>query len=151
MFTKKVTTIFNLFITYGDSFLSAASDYDDLFYEMIHQSKILVQFNNIADNTKNCNSLVQLQENITTIIRHFSSKLDQWQEDHPNSTLSEQSVINIIKNNYGSLKLNLFDGLDQFDPYLENPKEVPFFKQFIRMVIYDYRTHLHVNSVQLSI
>ena len=36
----KVVTIFNVFITYGDTFLPSASSYDELYYELVrcHQT-----------------------------------------------------------------------------------------------------------------
>lgn len=109
------------------------------------------RFHNIAEGKRSCTTLVQLQENITTIIRHFNSKLDHWQTEHPNATLTQDMVIEIIKNNYGSLKLNLFDGLDHFENYIENPKEIAFFRQFSRMVIFDTKSQITVKSVNLVI
>merc|ERR1712137_545997 len=147
----EITTIFNLFITYGDGFLGDASDYDELYYEMIHQTKTLTQFHNVAEGTRTCNTLLQMQENISTIVRHFGSRFDQWQSDHPTSTLTQDRVIEIIKDNYSSLKLNLFDGLDHYERYTENPKEIPFFKQYVRMVIFDTKALVRVENVEIKI
>ena len=36
-----ITTILNLFITYGDTFLPSGNDYDYLYYELIREAKTL--------------------------------------------------------------------------------------------------------------
>lgn len=33
--SSRIATIFNFFITYGDTFLASPTDYDDLYYELI--------------------------------------------------------------------------------------------------------------------
>lgn len=40
----KITTVINLFITYGDVILSEEGDYDHLYYELIRQSKVITTF-----------------------------------------------------------------------------------------------------------
>lgn len=146
-----VTTIFNLFITYGDTFLSQNTDYDNLYYTLIHQSKLLDQLYRTAEATLSAGLLVQQLENIRTITRHFSAKLDQWQNSNPHATLSETQVLNIIRNNYVTLKLNLIDGLDHYERYAENPQEIQFFRKYMRMSIYDYKTTLEVKNIPINI
>ena len=92
-----------------------------------------------------------MQDNITSIIRHFSIHLDHWQAEHQNSVLTERMVADIIKANYSSLSLNLFDGLEHYEGYMENPKEVAFFKQYVRMVIFDTKSLLRVESTILCL
>lgn len=118
---------------------------------MIHQSKTLTKFHNIAESNRTCTGLVNLQENITTIIRHFSSKLDHWQNENPNTVLTQPMVIEIIKNNYSSLKLNLFDGLDLFEKYIENPKEIGFFRQYSRMIVFETKAQLKIEPIPIQI
>jgi hypothetical protein len=40
----QVATIFNLFITYGDTFLPSPADYDELYYELIRVRKLIDAF-----------------------------------------------------------------------------------------------------------
>jgi len=40
----EVATIFNLFITYGDTFLPSPADYDELYYELIRVRKLIDHF-----------------------------------------------------------------------------------------------------------
>ena len=45
IFSLKVVNILNLFITYGDTFLSTPSSYDELFYEIIRMRLIFTNLN----------------------------------------------------------------------------------------------------------
>lgn len=42
-YSFQVTNIFNLFITYGDSFLSTPSSYDELYYEVMRMHQVSVE------------------------------------------------------------------------------------------------------------
>lgn len=44
LLSVQIVTVFNLFITYGDTFLPSPSDYDDLYYELMRVSKLLDLF-----------------------------------------------------------------------------------------------------------
>jgi hypothetical protein len=70
--------------------------------------------------------------------------------------MSPEDVLGVIKRNYGrcvvcplwlsglslcvcSLKLTLLDNLDAYTPYMEQPAQVSFFRQLIRLVIADFK------------
>ncbi|KAL6073252.1 Armadillo-like helical domain-containing protein 3 [Balamuthia mandrillaris] len=147
----EITTVFNLFITYGDIFLPQPSDYDVLYYEIIRESKTLETFYYYVDRYDSSNNLVQHLDNISTIIRHFTTKIDQWEAAHPERSITTPAqVIDIIKNNYESLKLTLQDDLDHYEHYLENPKEVPFFRSLVRTIVCDYKQSIHAKAVEDS-
>lgn len=46
--------------------------------------------------------------------------------------LSSCQVLEVVRSNYDTLTLKLQDGLDQFERYSEQPKEVAFFKDLVR-------------------
>lgn len=46
--------------------------------------------------------------------------------------LSSWQVLEVVRSNYDTLTLKLQDGLDQFERYSEQPKEVAFFKELVR-------------------
>lgn len=82
--------------------------------------------------------LFQQLENVRIIIRHFSAKIEKFQELKAGS-LSEEQVLQIIKENYDSLQLHLLDGLDRLEPYVENPRENKFFQQLVRKLVIESR------------
>jgi hypothetical protein len=47
------------------------------------------------------------------------------------SSLTEQQVLEIVRNNYESLILKLEDNLDQYDRYAERPYETSFFTTIV--------------------
>jgi len=82
------------------------------------------------------NSLV----NIKAIINHFNAKIESWSSIHQISSLTEEQVLEIVRNNYDTLTLKLQDNLDQYDQYdPEKPKEAAFFSDLLHYVINDYR------------
>lgn len=95
--------------------------------------------------------MVQQLENIRTICRHFGGKLDQWQNDNPTATLSQEQVMVIIRNNYVTLKLNLLDGLDQFEAYGETPREVNFFRKYLRLAMLEFRASIEVQPLRVKV
>ncbi len=48
------------------------------------------------------------------------------------SSLTEQQVLDIVRNNYESLTLKLEDNLDQYERYSERPHETNFFTLLVR-------------------
>jgi hypothetical protein len=78
-------------------------------------------------------------ENMKAIVRHFTSRLNQL--SHINtSPLSADQVLEIIRNNYSTLKLKLLPNLEVYEEYLENPHSVSFFRNYLRTLIGDVRT-----------
>jgi len=70
---------------------------------------------------------------------HFDEKIDSWTRQNPGSTLSTENVLEIIKSNYDTLKLKLQENLDKYEPFVENPNAVPFFRQLLRMLVTTYK------------
>jgi hypothetical protein len=119
----QITTVFNLFITYGDLFLPQPSDYDDLYYELIRDAKAIETFYYYGSSSHttahspphtpphargvgaNTSSLLfavdrydragtaQNLENMNTIIRHFTSKIDQWEAANAQNFISTPAQV----------------------------------------------------------
>lgn len=155
----QITNIFNLFITYGDTFLPTPGSYDELYYEIIRMYQV---FDNVysmglrystgdgefKDNAQKLNnSLI----NIRAIIKHFSPKIEQWLTSQSLSTPSEDQILEVVRKNYDSLTLKLQDSLDQYERYTEKPKHSTFFINMLRTVVSDTRQNIDFASVNLQV
>ena len=43
IYSMQVVNIFNLFITYGDTFLATTNSYDELYYELNREEKVFTE------------------------------------------------------------------------------------------------------------
>ncbi|UYV61203.1 C10orf76 [Cordylochernes scorpioides] len=151
---SKVVNIFNLFITFGDTFLPSPVCYDELYYEIIRMHEVFDNLHTLAlrystlDNplkecaTSLCSNLV----NLRALVAHYTAKIDQMAANSNPSHLSETAIMEIIRTNYDTLTLKLQDTLDQVDRYTEKPKETAFFHQLVKEVIVDARQNLNFQS-----
>ncbi|ELU05457.1 hypothetical protein CAPTEDRAFT_224372 [Capitella teleta] len=145
--SSQMVNIFNLFITFGDTFLPNPSSYDELYYEIIRMHQVFDNLYSMAlrytttegqwkeSAVKLTNTLV----NVRAIINHFSPKVDSWAAANSLSSLTEDQVLEVVRSNYDTLTLKLQENLDQYERYSEKPKEASFFTQMVRQVISDYR------------
>ncbi|XP_059904257.1 armadillo-like helical domain-containing protein 3 [Gadus macrocephalus] len=99
-----VVNLFNMFITYGDTFLPTSNSYDELYYEVVRMHQV---FDNlycmvlrVSTNTgqwkepasKVTHSLV----NVRAIINHFNPKIESYAAVNHISQLSEEQVGRIL-------------------------------------------------------
>ncbi|CAG2166751.1 unnamed protein product [Oppiella nova] len=144
-----VVNIFNLFITFGDTFLPSPQSYDELYYEIIRMHSVFEQLysmtlryvsNEKAEHKESATKLSSSLVNIKAIINHFNAKIETYSSTHQIPSLTEEQVLEIVRNNYDTLTLKLQDNLDQFDRYdPETQCESKFFTELLRFVINDYR------------
>ncbi|KAL5022372.1 hypothetical protein ScPMuIL_001527 [Solemya velum] len=140
---SKIVNIFNLFITYGDTFLPNPTSYDELYYEIIRMHQVFDNLYSMAlryttvegDNKDSAARLTNHLVNIRAIINHFSPKVDSWSAANHLSSLTEEQVLDVVRANYDTLTLKLQDSLDQFERYSEKPRESSFFTQLVRSII----------------
>ncbi|XP_072177329.1 armadillo-like helical domain-containing protein 3 [Diadema setosum] len=152
----KVVNLFNLFITYGDTFLPSANCYDQLYYELVRMHQVFDNVYSMARRhiTNNgefkeaANKLANNIVNIRAIINHFTPKIDSWAAHNQTTGLTEEQVLAIVKNNYDTLTLKLQDSLDQYERYAEKPKESAFFTQLVRSVVENFRTNSGVSNLE---
>ncbi|XP_072026688.1 armadillo-like helical domain-containing protein 3 [Amphiura filiformis] len=152
----KVVNLFNLFITYGDTFLPTPSSYDELYYELIrmHQvfdnlySMALRHSTNNGDYKVTANKLTSALVNIRAIINHFTPKIDSWSAANKLSALTEDQVLEVVRTNYDTLTLKLQDSLDQYERYAEKPRESAFFTQLVRSIIVEFRKNVSVTNLE---
>ena len=178
----QITTIFNLFITYGDQFANP-SHYDELYYELIRNKEALETFCNVLNLSCHphihflslyptsflCLTLIlspqtitaakvegeigrqltQHIENFQNIIVHFSTKLDYFASSRGNTALTPKEVVQVIRSNYGSLKLNLLEYLTVHFPHTENPTEVSFLRSYMKSLVVLSRSSLALLPYQL--
>ncbi|PZC72715.1 hypothetical protein B5X24_HaOG210694 [Helicoverpa armigera] len=124
---QQVVNIFNLFITFGDTFLPTPASYDQLYYELIRMHQV---FDNLfymalrystsdgefkAEALRLANCLV----NVRAIIQHFSPKIEAWLASQNLSTPTEDQILEVVRKNYDSLILKLQEGLESYERYSE--------------------------------
>lgn len=154
----QVVVIFNLFVTYGDTFLPSPSSYDELYYEIVrcHQtfdSLYSISLRHSTSGGEFKDSAVRLTNslvNIRAIIAHFNPKIDAWLSSQQLSTPSEEQILEVVKSNYDSLTLKLQEGLDQYEHYVESPRHSSFFTNLVRSVVHDTRQNIVLNDLELQ-
>lgn len=155
---SQVVTIFNVFITYGDTFLPSASSYDELYYELVRCHQTFDNLYSMALRYSTCggehkdtamritNSLV----NIRAITSHFQPRIESWLAAEQLSTPSEEQILEVVRANYDSLTLKLQDSLDQYDNYAENPNYTGFFTSLVRSIVSDTRQKIILDDLDLQ-
>jgi len=152
----QIVNIFNLFITYGDTFLPSPTSYDDLYYEIIRVHQIFDNLYSLAlryissdsDMKASAHKLSSCLVNVRAIIHHFSPKIDLYSQETNKSALTEDEVLEVIRGNYETLTLKLLEGLDTHQKYCEQPNESPFFTQLLRSITENVRTKINVSNLQ---
>uniref|UniRef100_A0A8B9SLA7 Armadillo like helical domain containing 3 n=1 Tax=Anas platyrhynchos TaxID=8839 RepID=A0A8B9SLA7_ANAPL len=150
-----VVNLFNMFITYGDTFLPTPSSYDELYYEIIrmHQnfdnlySMVLRISTNAGQWKEPASKVTHALVNIRAIINHFNPKIESYAAVNHISQLSEDQVLEVVRSNYDTLTLKLQDGLDQYERYSEQHKEAAFFKELVRSISINVRKNLAFNTL----
>lgn len=154
----QIVNIFNLFITYGDTFLPSPTSYDELYYEIIRVHQIFDNLYSLAlryissDNELkvSANKLSSCLVNVRAIIHHFAPKIDNWSQENGKSSLTETEVLDVIRGNYETLTLKLMEGLDSYARYCEQPQEGSFFTQLVRGIIHRVRGSINIANLQQS-
>ncbi|XP_015770707.1 PREDICTED: UPF0668 protein C10orf76 homolog, partial [Acropora digitifera] len=146
---SQVVNIFNLFITYGDTFLPSPTSYDELYYEIIrvHQifdnlySMALRHSTNGGDWKEAASRLASSLVNVRAIVNHFTPKIDSWAALNHLTSLSSEQVLTVIRSNYDTLTLKLQENLDHYEKYSEKPKEASFFTQLVGVSLAHFGSH----------
>uniref|UniRef100_A0A8I6A824 Armadillo-like helical domain containing 3 n=1 Tax=Rattus norvegicus TaxID=10116 RepID=A0A8I6A824_RAT len=153
--TLMIVNLFNMFITYGDTFLPTPSSYDELYYEIIrmHQSfdnlycMVLRLSTNAGQWKEAASKVTHALVNIRAIVSHFTPKIESYAAVNHISQLSEEQVLEVVRANYDTLTLKLQDGLDQYERYSEQHKEAAFFKELVRSISTNVRRNLAFHTL----
>ncbi|XP_018017084.1 armadillo-like helical domain-containing protein 3 [Hyalella azteca] len=137
----QIVNIFNLFITYGDTFLSSASCYDELYYEIMRMHIVFENLYSLGlryarsdgDYKDQAHQLTNSLANIRSIIGHFSPALDRFSHEQNISTLTEAQVLDVVRSNYESLTLKLHDSLDTYTKYTALPHHKALHANMVRV------------------
>ncbi|XP_028300820.1 armadillo-like helical domain-containing protein 3 [Gouania willdenowi] len=154
-----VVNLFNMFITYGDTFLPTSNSYDELYYEIVRMHQV---FDNlycmvlrVSTNTgqwkEAASKVTHALINVRAIINHFNPKIESYAAVNHISQLSEEQVLEVVRSNYDTLTLKLQDGLDQFERYAEQPKEAAFFKELVRSISLNVRKNVSLNTLSQDV
>lgn len=147
---ERSMVIFNMFITYGDTFLCSPRTYDELYYEFIREKDTFDRLQKLSDNgdiTEMIKNQLSISlYNVTAIVNHFVTKIDTYQSDNQLSSLSSEQVYETIEKNYEGLNLKLQENLHDFDRYDEK-NESSFFLQFVRSITADFQVRISVQNI----
>uniref|UniRef100_H2RL70 Armadillo like helical domain containing 3 n=1 Tax=Takifugu rubripes TaxID=31033 RepID=H2RL70_TAKRU len=109
-----VVNLFNMFITYGDTFLPTSNSYDELYYEIVRMHQV---FDNlycmvlrVSTNTGHwkeaASKVTHALVNVRAIINHFNPKIESYAAVNHISQLSEEQVRSISLNVRKNVSLN---------------------------------------------
>ncbi|KAA0712452.1 UPF0668 protein C10orf76 -like protein [Triplophysa tibetana] len=151
----QVVNLFNMFITYGDTFLPTPSSYDELYYEIIRMHQVFENLYcmvlRVSTNTgqwkEPASKVTHALINVRAIINHFNPKIESYAAVNHISQLSEEQVLEVVRSNYDTLTLKLQDGLDQFERYSEQPREAAFFKELVRSISLNVRKNVSLSTM----
>uniref|UniRef100_A0A3P8U416 Armadillo like helical domain containing 3 n=1 Tax=Amphiprion percula TaxID=161767 RepID=A0A3P8U416_AMPPE len=157
--TLLVVNLFNMFITYGDTFLPTSNSYDELYYEIVRMHQVFDSLYcmvlRVSTNTgqwkEAASKVTHALVNVRAIINHFNPKIESYAAVNHISQLSEEQVLEVVRSNYDTLTLKLQDGLDQFERYSEQPKEAAFFKELVRSISLNVRKNVSLNTLSQDI
>ncbi|XP_041912097.1 armadillo-like helical domain-containing protein 3 isoform X2 [Alosa sapidissima] len=155
----QVINLFNMFITYGDTFLPTPNSYDELYYEIVRMHQVFDNLycmvlrvsTNAGQWKEPASKVTHALINIRAIINHFSPKIESYAAVNHISQLSEDQVLEVVRSNYDTLTLKLQDGLDQFERYSEQPKETAFFKELVRSISLNVRRNVSLNTLSQDV
>uniref|UniRef100_A0A3Q4I640 Armadillo like helical domain containing 3 n=1 Tax=Neolamprologus brichardi TaxID=32507 RepID=A0A3Q4I640_NEOBR len=116
-----VVNLFNMFITYGDTFLPTSNSYDELYYEIVRMHQV---FDNlycmvlrVSTNTgqwkEAASKVTHALVNVRAIINHFNPKIESYAAVNHISQLSEEQV-NTLKKTLFFLYLIRSDGFGHY-------------------------------------
>ncbi|KAF6032603.1 C10orf76 [Bugula neritina] len=152
---QKVVNIFNMFITYGDTFLATPNSYDELYYELIRTHAVYdnlytfaLRYSTSSEWKDDSARLIHSLGNIRAVVNHFRPKVDSWAKVNHLSSLTEEQVLEVVRSNYDSLTLKLHDTLDHYERYSEKPKEANFFIQMVRSLVKDVREKVVLSKLE---
>ncbi|VDK18386.1 unnamed protein product [Anisakis simplex] len=123
----QIMILLNLFITYGDTFLPNDIAYDHMCYEIIRQEAVFRKLLKSAaklretdseneENSRTATKIISQLENPLEIVSHFKDKLAQLNT----TSFSEEEVLEVVRKNFDSLHLKLYEGLETAEPYDPN-------------------------------
>eukprot|EP00118_Oscarella_pearsei_P010758 m.68031 g.68031 ORF g.68031 m.68031 type:complete len:697 (+) comp35483_c0_seq1:52-2142(+) len=154
----QVVSIFNLFVTYGDTFLPSPTTYDQLYYELIRMHQVFENLYSMSLRhsttqgqwksraAKVANDLV----NIRAIVNHFIPKIDSFSATQKIASLTSEQVLEVVRLNYDTLTLKLQDNLDHYEKYSEKPYEAAFFTSLMRSLTSEFRRSIILTNLQQS-
>ncbi|EDQ91406.1 uncharacterized protein MONBRDRAFT_17860 [Monosiga brevicollis MX1] len=145
---RQVVVIYNLFVTYGDTFLPDPDSYDQLYYELIRERNAFDTLFELAKRHSRtagtyataAGRLATSLINIRAIIGHFAPKIDAWSQLHSGAPPSPENVLTVVRENYDTLTLKLQDGLDTYAPYHEAPEAQKRLVQICRSMLHHQPT-----------
>ncbi|KAI6650904.1 hypothetical protein LOD99_5744 [Oopsacas minuta] len=147
----RILVIFNMFITYGDTFLSSPKIYDELFYEIIRENNAFEKIDEVlkkrpVEYVENVPKLKDSLQNLLAIVRYFVPKIDKYSLDNQKSSLTSDDVMSLIQANYESLTLKLQENLHSFDRFDEK-NEKTFFNHLVCSITTDFRSRISVKTI----
>lgn len=129
-----VIIIFNMIITHGDSFLPDTISYDDCYYTIIQSSNVWEKLRDICTNDEILSPTGSKRKandlsNMLAICSHYMPLLSA---ESKGSTLTPESVYNIIRNNYDTIELKIIKPPQI--PFYNDKNDLMFWKILMRLI-----------------
>ncbi|KAI8987767.1 hypothetical protein BDF20DRAFT_985180 [Mycotypha africana] len=141
----KFISVFNICLTYGETFLSDTKSYDRLYYEVIRSTNFFVSIAEYVNYEKSVEKergpmTITANEfyNIQLICNHFKPAIDKWQAKKNIKYPTPEQVMSVINENYATLELKRTDKVDSYIMFKEIPNEMGFFRYLLRIAVVDY-------------
>uniref|UniRef100_A0A8C2J3X9 Armadillo like helical domain containing 3 n=1 Tax=Cyprinus carpio TaxID=7962 RepID=A0A8C2J3X9_CYPCA len=155
----QVVNLFNMFITYGDTFLPTPSSYDELYYEILRMHQV---FDNlycmvlrVSTNAGQWKEPASKVTHALVNVRSERSHSPSFRSLNKIKDLSKENikifVLEVVRSNYDTLTLKLQDGLDQFERYSEQPREAGFFKELVRSISLNVRKNVSLSTMSQDV
>ncbi|KER29314.1 hypothetical protein T265_04056 [Opisthorchis viverrini] len=155
---QQILDVFNFCILHGDNFLQAADVYDDLYYELIrmrglfdnvYEHGLLHSSSSTGDLKQAASNLVLQMGNIRSIVNHFTAKIAAFSTASGSTSLTETQVLALVRENYDSLTLRVYEDLDVPDVY-NDQVDAPLFEILVDTVLKQTRKDCLDTSLELQ-
>ncbi|VDP74314.1 unnamed protein product [Echinostoma caproni] len=133
----EVLEVFNMCILQGDSFLQSAGVYDDLYYELIRMHNL---FQNLHEHGEHW---------LWSIVNHFNAKIAAFESANGLTSVTENQVLAVVRENYDSLTLRVHEDLDVPDSYVEEEDHL-LFDTLVETVLKQTRKDCMDSSLQMQ-
>ncbi|RUS18139.1 hypothetical protein BC937DRAFT_89106 [Endogone sp. FLAS-F59071] len=144
-----ITGLFNVCITFGETFLPDAVSYDNLFYEVVRSGDVFATLDTLAS----CHSETRLHWPPAAAKHAVPIRGHDEYPRHLHSLQSEDRRVAaaatcagadarepIINKHYDTLELVTVDKMELPMRYSEMPAETSFFRQLLRTIVADFAT-----------
>nr|CAH8855876.1 unnamed protein product [Trichobilharzia regenti] len=156
---EKALQIFNLFVLHGDGFLQSADVYDNLYYELIRMHLLVENLyeyclqhstSSVTEVKEIASSVVLQLSTLRAIVNHFNAKIAAFSTSNNLTSLTENQVLEIVRENYDSLTLRFLEDLDTIEEYECDNEDTLMFHTIVESISKQIRKDCLESSLQIQ-